>query len=436
MKRSFTTFIIICIIISLSIGLSYSAGSEKDKSGENNSHNKQTLLRDPGNEEKGKQVEEDPGQNTPEDPGQQSTPEAPAEKEEDDVFGLEMTGIQKTGIHNVGIHKSNVTVRLKDIAYIQGTNKNQLVGYGLVTGLRGTGDRTKTISNVMLGNMFENLGIKISDSEMKRLQTKNTAVVMVTAELPASFRSGDTIDVTVSSLGDARSLEGGVLILSTLKGSDGRVYASAQGPLTVGLGGAGSKKRSRKQALVGRIPEGGLICRNMDVNLVRGGKMTWVLRNPDSNTVTRVAKAINRKLGLMTAHTRGNRFIVIDMSRFSEDAAVIASRVGDIEVIPDTRARVVVNERTGTVVMGERVKILPVVISHGNLTVAVKGKNTIKSGKKSTEGKGRLIRLGGDATVRDVIDVLNYIGADPNDIITILQALKNAGALQGELEVI
>lgn len=434
MKRAFTIIIAISILISLSAGLLYPAEAEKDKSGVKNPKNKQALLRDPVSEKTKDPVEENSGQKAPD---RQKTPD----KKEAGVegVGIEMTGIQKTGIHNVGIQKSKVTVRIKDIAYIQGTNKNQLLGYGLVTGLRGTGDRTKTISNVMLGNMFENLGIKISEKEMKRLQTKNTAVVMVTAELPASFRSGDAIDVTVSSLGDARSLEGGVLIFSMLKGPDGKVYASAQGMLTVGLEGGGSRKRRAKKALVGRIPDGGLICRNMDVNLIRGGKMTWVLRNPDSTTVTRVAKAINRKMGLMTAHTRGNRFVVIDMSRFGEDAASVADRIGELEVIPDTRARVVVNERTGTVVMGERVKILPVVIAHGNLTLSVEAKQR-GSGRPGRQGKsqnkGRLINLGGNATVRDVIEVLNYIGAHPNDIITILQALKNAGALQGDLEVI
>ncbi|MCD4786554.1 MAG: flagellar basal body P-ring protein FlgI [Candidatus Eremiobacteraeota bacterium] len=428
MKRAFTIIIVICILISLTVGLSYPAEVKKDKSEVKNPDNKQALLRDPGSEKTKVPVEEDSGQKT------SDKKEAGVEEVGIEMPGIQMPGIQKTGIHNVGIRKSKVTVRIKDIAYIQGTNKNQLIGYGLVTGLRGTGDKTKTISNVMLGNMFENLGIKISNSEMQRLQTKNVAVVMVTAELPASFMSGDAIDVTVSSIGDARSLEGGVLIFSMLKGPDSKVYASAQGMLTVGLEGGGSKRGSAKKALVGRIPDGGLICRNMDVNLIKGGKMTWVLRNPDSTTVTRVAKAINRKMGGMTARTRGNRFIVIDMSRFGEDAASIVGRIGELEVIPDTRARVVVNERTGTVVMGERVKILPVVISHGNLTLSVENKS--KGSKQSTQKKGRLIKLGGDATVRDVIEVLNYIGANSNDIITILQALKNAGALQGGLEVI
>jgi len=345
---------------------------------------------------------------------------------------------------NGAYQKPKVTVRIKDLAKIQGTNTNQLIGYGLITGLRGTGDRTKTISNIMLKNMFEKLGIKIEPKELKKLQTKNAAVVMVTAELPASFRSGDTIDVTVSSVGDANSLEGGVLVLSVLHGLDGQIYASAQGPLTVGIEGAGARGRGKSKALVGRIPGGGLICRDMDVNLVRGGKMTWVIRHPDANTVTRVAKAINRHFHRSVARAKGNRFVIVDITGVLNDPAAIAAKIGELEVVPDTRARVVVNERTGTVVMGSEVKILPVAISHGNLTLRVveDDKNAAPDSGAPTLDKGKTVRterfinIGGDATVRDVIDVLNYIGAHPNDIITILQALKRAGALQGELEII
>jgi len=352
--------------------------------------------------------------------------------------------ISAAGFAEVKVGKAQVSVRIKDLAYIQGNNTNQLIGYGLVTGLRGTGDRTKTVANAMIQNMFNGMGMKLDPSELQRLTAKNTAVVMVTANLPASFRSGDTLDVTVSSMGDASSLESGVLMFSTLRGPDGSVYASAQGPLTVGLEGVDTRGRKNTRTLVGIIPDGAIICRNMDANLVREGKMTWVLRNPDFNTASRMVKVINEKFHRTIASANGDRFVVVDMDGVESDVALVAATIGDLKVTPDSAARVVVNERTGTIVMGSEVKILPVIISHKNLTLNVgdgtgEGKKSVKTGAAGATATGegdRLIKLGGDATVRDVIDVLNYINASPADVISLLQALKNAGALQGDLEVL
>lgn len=336
------------------------------------------------------------------------------------------------------VSASQVKVRVKDVASIQGNNNNQLVGYGLVTGLKGTGDKTKVLSNIMIKNMFDNLGMKMDGEDLKKLQTKNTAVCMVTGHLPASFRSGDNIDLTVSSAGDASSLSGGVLVFAALKGPDGKVYASGQGPLTVG---ADADSKASK-VLVGRIPGGGIICRDMDANLVRGGKMTWVLSNPDFKTATRIADAINKKFGSEVASVKGDRFVTVDVDGVQEDPANLAARIGDLDIVPDTKAVVVVNERTGTVIMGSNVKILPVILSHKNLTLKVENpdkakKKQPKSGELGDGDDGyirnRLVPVGGDATVKDVIDVLNQMGASPGDLIALLQALKNSGSLQGEL---
>ncbi len=347
------------------------------------------------------------------------------------LIPLTARGSDKTGM---------VRVRVKDLATIQGNNNNQLVGYGLVTGLRGTGDKTKVLSNIMINNMFDNLGMKLDPKELNRLQAKNSAVCMVTAQLPASFRSGDSIDVTVSSAGDATSLQGGILVFATLMGPDGKVYASAQGPVSVGAG-----EGSRDKTLVGRIPNGGIIARNMDADLVRGGNMTWVLNNPDFETATRIAKAINTAFRRDIASPMGDRFVVVDADGAGLDPSNLAARIGEMGVLPDARARVVVNERTVTVVMGGNVKILPVAISHGNLTLKVETPRPATAGEDQNQNlmggvetfrRDNIVMMGGNATVRDVIDVLNQIGAKPADLITILQALKNAGALQGELEII
>ena len=375
--------------------------------------------------------------------------------------------------------KNDVYVRIKDLVTVQGNNENQLIGYGLVTGLRGTGDRSKTLSSAMLQNMMRKMGIDLPDKDVSRLQTKNAAVVMITANLPSSFRSGDAIDVTVSSIGDATSIESGILLLSTLKGPDGKVYASAQGPLSVGSEGQTGRGRSKKK-LVATIPNGGLICRNMDANFVRNGEITLVLKSPDFKTADQIAKAINRRHGLI-AKTNGDKFVVINAQARSEDPVNLLSKIGALKVVPDNIAKVVVNERTGTVIMGANVKILPVVISHGNLTLNVsKAKQALsvpidseENGKKRVgmkktffkrmdkdkkdgltglqnagdpevaatntaepEVNKRLIKLGGNATVKDVIDTLNYLDIPPKDLITILKALKRAGALQATLEIL
>ena len=386
--------------------------------------------------------------------------------------------------------QSEVQVRIKDLISVQGNNENQLIGYGLVSGLQGTGDRSKTLSGAMLQNMMKNMGIDLDDKDIQRLQTKNSAVVMITASLPASFRSGDAIDATVSSIGDATSLDGGVLLLSTLKGPDGKIYASAQGPISIGSEGEIVGKKRNTKRVVGTIPGGALISRAMDVNYVRNGEITLVLKSPDFKTADSIAKAINRHVGRI-ARTSGDRFVIINAENHTEDPVNLMSKIGELEVTPDTIAKVVINERTGTVIMGSNVKILPVTISHGNLTLNVgkgnqalqmapeenvkgrnRGKKTgssrvanattkkffkggdgededgtggLQNTTKTPEGLNaieqgpksqRLIKLGGNATVKDVIDILNYLDISPRDLITILKALKRAGALQAQLEII
>lgn len=346
------------------------------------------------------------------------------------------------------------TVRVKDIARFEGVRDNQLFGMGLVIGLEGTGDGRGSQANVqMVANMLERFGITV-DREALRL--RNVAAVMVTADLPAFVRPGDRIDVTVSSFGDARSLQGGFLLQTPLEAADGRVYAVAQGPVSIGGFNvrAGGSEVQRNHTAVGIVPGGAIVERSVPAEVLQGDRLTLILHEPDFTTAARVAEAINRVFTPDTARALDRSAIEVRVpSIFMSQPVEFMALVEEIEVTPDAPARVVINERTGTIVMGHRARIATVAVAHGGLTVRVEtepqfgflppaeegGAPTpvvVETTRIDVQEGGDVVLIQGGASVEDVVQALNAIGASPRDIIAVLQAIKAAGALYGELEVL
>lgn len=338
-------------------------------------------------------------------------------------------------------------VRIKDLATIEGVRSNQLVGMGLVVGLQGTGDRGGTAMQ-MMSNMTKQFGILM---DPRQIRSRNIAVVSVTATLPPFALPGQNADVLVSTLGDAKSLQGGVLLQTALKGANGQTYAVAQGPLTLGGfdgGSAGGSSVRRNITTVARIPDGGIVEQGVPMNFSQGGQMNLLLRRPDFTTAQRIASALNAKFGNVASPVDGGRVeVTLPESLRNSPSSFIASMEG-LTIRPDTVARVVINERTGTVVMGGRVTIGAAAVSHGSLTVRIDkmtgvSQPGILSGgttKKVTndtvgieEGTGQILTLPTSSTVEDLAAALNVVGASPRDLIPILQALNEAGALHGEL---
>ena len=370
--------------------------------------------------------------------------------------------------------------RLKDIATFKGIRSNQLLGYGLVVGLGGTGDGTNTDYTVRsVINMLERMGVHIEREKISQIKPKNVAAVMVTAMLPPFSRIGSRIDVTISSMGDATSLLGGTLLLTPLKGADQQVYALAQGPLTLGgfsASGASGSGVQKNHTTVGMIAKGALIEKEVPVQLDGKKEINLCLFNPDFTTVEKIKEQINRFMGgpFSNCVDSGTLAIKIPESFQGHVAEWIAS-LEKLEVVPDTMAKVILNERTGTVVMGEHVRISTVAIAHGNLSIQIKeqlnvsqplpfapnasegatttaippgtrtegviapGGATVVTPESSVavkeEGKSLMIIPSG-VSLGEVIKALNAIGASPRDLITILQSIKAAGALQADLEII
>ncbi len=346
-------------------------------------------------------------------------------------------------------------VRIKDITTVEGVRENSLIGYGLIVGLNGTGDKSQTTFTVQtLVNMLNKMGINLDPSTVK---VKNVAAVIVTAKLPPFMRAGSRIDVVVSSLGDATSLSGGTLLLTPLKGPDQQVYAVAQGPISVGgfVGGLGTDVVQKNHPTVGTLTGGALVEKEVENAFVNQDRITLLLRQQDFTTATRVAQAINTRLGEQTTASTVDagtvRFQVPEhyMGRLVDLIGVVEGL--DVEV--DLPAKVVVNERTGTIVMGSQVRISDVAISHGSLTVRVKtrlkasqpapfapeGSETLLISEEEvsvTEEKDRLTVVREGATIGGVVRGLNDIGVTPRDLVSILQAIKSAGALQAELEIL
>ncbi|MDP2360908.1 MAG: flagellar basal body P-ring protein FlgI [bacterium] len=345
------------------------------------------------------------------------------------------------------------SVRLKEIASFQGSGHSDLIGYGLVVGLDGTGDGNRSAFTLRsVENMLRRFGIRLDPGTIK---PKNVAAVMVTARLGAFARAGDRLDVTVSSLGDASSLMGGVLLMTPLTNQGGEeVLVRAQGPVSIGgfnFSSGGSSIR-QNYTLVGRVPEGGMVERDMRSNLLMEGSLVLSLQHPDFTTAMRAARALNAALGEPLAQAIDAAQIRIEVpveSRQGNRLVELASLIENLDIEPDLTAKVVINERTGTVVVGRQVRLLPVAVAHGNLSVIIKSQqgSTLDpytgfvGGQRQDEitvasEEAHLIVLDDMADVSGVARALNTLGVSPRDIISIFQLLKEAGALQAELVII
>lgn len=343
--------------------------------------------------------------------------------------------------------------RIKDISTVEGVRTNQLVGYGLVIGLQGTGDtmRNAPFTEQALQSMLDRLGVNVKDVP---LRGRNVAAVTVTADLPPFIRPGSEIDVTVASIGDATSLKGGTLVMTPLTGADGEVYAVAQGALAVsGLVVAGQAETiTQGVPTVGRIPNGAIVERETEGSLEDLDVLVLVLNNPDFKTATQMADAINAMSSVMfgdaLAFEQDLRTVVLKRPAGISAARLLAA-IGDLVVTPDAPARVVVDQRTGTVVIGEDVQISTVALTHGNLTVRVTefpqvsqplpfsdGATVVTPATEvqANEQDGHLAVIRG-TDLQTLVQGLNQIGLKPSDIIAILQTIKTAGALQAELIV-
>ena len=344
--------------------------------------------------------------------------------------------------------------RIKDIATIAGVRDNQLVGYGLVVGLDGSGDQTTqtpfTVQSII--NMLGNLGVTLPPGT--NLQLKNVAAVMVTASLPAYARPGQRIDITVSSIGNAKSLKGGTLVMTPLKGVDGQVYAIAQGNMAVGGAGAqvpGGASQTINHLLAGRIPGGATVERAVPALLGEGATITVELNETDFGTAHRVADAINQSMP-GTALALDGRNIQVTAPPEPSARVAFLGRIENIEVtaMPSV-ARVIVNSRTGSVVMNQSVSLQNCAVAHGNLTVTIDARTDVSQPAPGSFGKtvasrsglvnidqegGALMEIRGGAKLADVVKALNALGAKPLDLVSILQAMKASGALRAELEII
>ncbi len=342
--------------------------------------------------------------------------------------------------------------RIKDIATFVGDRPNQLIGYGLVVGLNGSGDRERTqFTFNTLANLLDNMGIYVDPQQMR---VRNIAAVMVTSKLPPFVRQGSRIDVQVSSVGDAKSLEGGTLLMTPLQGPDGQVYAVAQGPISTGgfaVGGAGGNLVQKNHPTVGYVSGGGLVEKEVPLAYGQRSELDLVLHRPDFTTADKVFKAVNEALGGPFATAMDAGTIKLRVPPVYEDRLVaLISLVEALKIEPDIPAKIVINERTGTIVIGENVKIAPVAVAHGSLTVRITSDPLVSQPLPFSEGQtvvipqaqidvhegeGHLTQVAG-ATIGELIQGLNAIGASPRDLINILQAIKAAGALRAELEII
>ncbi len=344
--------------------------------------------------------------------------------------------------------------RLKDIVAFKGVRTNQLIGYGLVVGLNGTGDGSGTkFTTQTLVNMLDRLGIHALHEQVK---VDNVAAVMVTADLPSFAKIGNKIDVLLSSIGDAESLLGGTLLMTSLKGIDDQTYAVAQGPVLVGgfasSGEAGGGVQ-KNHPTVARIPGGATIEREIPFEFNRLDELVISLIQPDFTTALRVSKAINAKLGDAAAQASDSGTVRIRLpGGENQDLVGLVASLEQLEVDPDRKAKIILTERTGTVIIGENVRVSPVAIAHGNLSVEIKENKDVSqpapfaergrtvvtkdSDVNVTEEKRGLHLVASGASLGDLVSALNAIGVSPRDLISVFQAIKAAGALQADLEII
>ena len=344
--------------------------------------------------------------------------------------------------------------RIKDLASVAGVRNNQLIGYGLVVGLDGSGDQTTqtpfTVQSII--NMLSNMGVNLPPGQS--LQLKNVAAVMVTASLPPFARSGQQIDVTISSIGNAKSLKGGTLVLTPLKGADGNVYAMAQGNLVVngaGASGGGSKVQINHLS-VGRIAGGATVEREVPTPLGQGEFVYLDLHDTNFGNAQRIAEAINKVMGGGVATASDGRQVRVRAPGGADDRVGFLGRIENLDVTPTQMpAKVIVNSRSGSVVMNQKVTLENCAVAHGNLSVSVSAENTVSQPGALSGGQtagvtnaqidikqegGAVLNVRPGASLADVVKALNAIGASPQDLIAILQAMKAAGALRAELEII
>ena len=343
------------------------------------------------------------------------------------------------------------TVRVKDVATLQGVQSVPLIGYGLVVGLNKTGDRRQTIFSAQtLANMLERFGVVVAGEQVK---VENIAAVLVTTELPPFSRAGARLDVTVSSVGDARSLQGGTLLATAMRGPNGAVHALAQGPLTLGGFGGGSSGNSVtvNHLTVGRVPSGGLVQVGQNAQLPSDGQLMLALNSPDFLNAKRLAETINQEFGSELARAQDNISVsVLVPEEYRRSVSDLMARLEMLSLDLDAPARVAINERTGTVVIGAQVRIGAAAVAHGNLSVSISTRlnvsqpapmsigQTIVTPEQEVdvkEGDAKLVALQEGTTLDQVVRALNALGATPRDIIAIMQALKAAGALKAEIVI-
>jgi flagellar P-ring protein FlgI len=344
--------------------------------------------------------------------------------------------------------------RLKELVSVEGVRDNQLVGYGLVVGLAGTGDRQLTVFSAQsLTNLLQQMGVSVPASS---ILVKNTAAVMVTATLPPFAQPGMHVDITAAAMGDASNLQGGLLILTSLKGVDGQVYAVAQGSVVTGGFGAGRGGNSTtvNHPNVGRVPGGAMVERPAP-SIVPNGQVKLQLHEPDFTTTPRVSEAINQRFenpAKPLAHAENSALISVNVPPdYAGRAVEFVAELENLEVKADRPAKVVINERTGTIVMGKEVRVSPVAIMHGNLTVEIQTTETVSQPGPLSKGttavvpevrvnakeeKARSLVLNRGATVEELVRALGAIGSTPRDVIAILQSLHAAGALEADIDVI
>ncbi len=345
---------------------------------------------------------------------------------------------------------SGPSLRIKDIAHVKGVRNNQLVGYGIVVGLPGTGDNSRStqITNQML---LQNLGTVIAQSNY--IQKGSSAAVLVTATIPPFAKNGDTLDLTVSTLADAKSLEGGVLVQTQLRAPNGEIIAVGQGPLSVGgvAKEAGGSSSRTSITTTGRVPNGGIVERDMNTQIGDESTITLSLDKADYTMASKIAAKLSSDVSPAKA-IDGQSIRIAIPARFLEDRVTFLSILENITIDPvRERAKVVVNERTGTIVIGSEVKLMPAAVAHGSITVTVQTNNMISQPEFLSKGttaavsnstisinkeKGSLINMPANSTINDLVRILNTIGVTPIDLISIMQALKEAGSLQAEILII
>ncbi len=354
-------------------------------------------------------------------------------------------------IVSLGMTTSVFAARIKDIVEIQGVRQNQLIGYGLVVGLKGTGDGNQSLFTLQsISSMLEKMGMTVNPT---KFQVKNVAAVMVTTDMPPFARPGSQIDVSASSMGDATSLEGGTLLFTPLKGADGQVYAVAQGPLVIGgfsASGAGASVQ-KNFPTVGRVVGGGIIEKEVPSSFGKTDRLALTLNHPDFTTASRVAESINAAFSSHIATTSDSGTIEVNVPpRYADDKVGFVASIESLGVTPDIVSKVVVNERTGTVVIGENVRISTVAIAHGNLSIQIKENPNVSQPMPFSQGqtvvtpntsmavkeeKAPIYLMQSGTSIGEIVRALNALGVTPRDLISIFQALQTAGALQAQLEV-